>query len=208
MPACYNAPQRDAVAPAMIMRAVLREAIETVALVLFFVLVLQSAIQNYRVEGPSMLPYMENLDRVLVNKLGYTAIDAERAIGWIPSVDVEEGTVWRPMGEPSVGDVVVFRWPVDERQFFVKRIIGLPGDTIRIERGVVYRNGSPLEEPYIEHESYETIVGRIIQEGEYYVLGDNRAQSDDSRRWGSVPEENIIGEVWLTYWPFNRFTLF
>ena len=200
--------QRDAVAPAMIMRAVLREAIETVALVLFFVLVLQSAIQNYRVEGPSMLPYMENLDRVLVNKLGYTEIDAERAIGWIPSVDVEEGTVWRPMGEPSVGDVVVFRWPVDERQFFVKRIIGLPGDTIRIERGVVYRNGSPLEEPYIEHESYETIVGRIIQEGEYYVLGDNRAQSDDSRRWGAVPEENIIGEVWLTYWPFNRFTLF
>ena len=200
--------QRDAVAPAMIMRAVLREAIETVALVLFFVLVLQSAIQNYRVEGPSMLPYMENLDRVLVNKLGYTEIDAERAIGWIPSVDVEEGTVWRPMGEPSVGDVVVFRWPVDERQFFVKRIIGLPGDTIRIERGVVYRNGSPLEEPYIEHESYETIVDRIIQEGEYYVLGDNRAQSDDSRRWGAVPEENIIGEVWLTYWPFNRFTLF
>ena len=192
----------------MIMRAVLREAIETVALVLFFVLVLQSAIQNYRVEGPSMLPYMENLDRVLVNKLGYTEIDAERAIGWIPSVDVEEGTVWRLMGEPSVGDVVVFRWPVDERQFFVKRIIGLPGDTIRIERGVVYRNGTPLEEPYIEHESYETIVGRIIQEGEYYVLGDNRAQSDDSRRWGSVPEENIIGEVWLTYWPFNRFTLF
>ena len=192
----------------MIMRAVLREAIETVALVLFFVLVLQSAIQNYRVEGPSMLPYMENLDRVLVNKLGYTEIDAERAIGWIPSVDVEEGTVWRPMGEPSVGDVVVFRWPVDERQFFVKRIIGLPGDTIRIERGVVYRNGTPLEEPYIEHESYETIVGRIIQEGEYYVLGDNRAQSDDSRRWGAVPEENIIGEVWLTYWPFNRFTLF
>ena len=192
----------------MIMRAVLREAIETVALVLFFVLVLQSAIQNYRVEGPSMLPYMENLDRVLVNKLGYTEIDAERAIGWIPSVDVEEGTVWRPMGEPSVGDVVVFRWPVDERQFFVKRIIGLPGDTIRIERGVVYRNGSPLEEPYIEHESYETIVDRIIQEGEYYVLGDNRAQSDDSRRWGAVPEENIIGEVWLTYWPFNRFTLF
>ena len=192
----------------MIMRAVLREAIETVALVIFFVLVLQSAIQNYRVEGPSMLPYMENLDRVLVNKLGYTAIDAERAIGWIPGVDVEEGTAWRPMGEPSVGDVVVFRWPVDERQFFVKRIIGLPGDTIRIERGVVYRNGSPLEEPYIEHESYETIVGRIIQEGEYYVLGDNRAQSDDSRRWGSVPEENIIGEVWLSYWPFNRFTLF
>ena len=192
----------------MIMRAVLREAIETVALVLFFVLVLQSAVQNYRVEGPSMLPYMENLDRVLVNKLGYTAIDAERAIGWIPSVDVEEGTVWRPVGEPSVGDVVVFRWPVDERQFFVKRIIGLPGDTIRIERGVVYRNGTPLEEPYIEHESYETIVGRIIQEGEYYVLGDNRAQSDDSRRWGAVPEENIIGEVWLTYWPFNRFTLF
>ena len=192
----------------MIMRAVLREAIETVALVLFFVLVLQSAIQNYRVEGPSMLPYMENLDRVLVNKLGYTAIDAERAIGWIPGVDVEAGTVWRPMGEPSVGDVIVFRWPVDERQFFVKRIIGLPGDTIRIERGVVYRNGSPLEEPYIEHESYETIVGRIIQEGEYYVLGDNRAQSDDSRRWGSVPEENIIGEVGLSYWPFNRFTLF
>ena len=87
----------------MIMRAVLREAIETVALVIFFVLVLQSAIQNYRVEGPSMIPYMENLDRVLVNKLGYTAIDAERAIGWIPGVDVERARCGVPWESPALG---------------------------------------------------------------------------------------------------------
>ena len=191
------------------MQATLREAIETVALALFLVLLIQSAVQNYRVEGPSMLPVLENFDRVLVNRLAYTEIDAERFTRWIPWMDAEEGEVWRPLGEPEHGDVIVFRWPRDESQSFVKRIIGLPGDTIRIERGDVYRNGVLLDEPYVENKSGETLVERTVREGQYYVLGDNRSKSDDSRHWGGTPKENVVGEVWVAYWPLQRFnTLF
>ncbi len=186
------------------MQSILRESIETIALAAFLALLIQSAAQNYRVEGPSMLPGLENFDRVLVNRLAYTEVDAERFTRWIPWMDAEEGEVWRPLGEPGYGDVVVFRWPRDESQSFVKRIIGLPGDRIRIERGSVYRNGELLDEPYVVNRSSETIAERVVREGEYYALGDNRAQSDDSRNWGGVPRENVVGEVWLTYWPLSR----
>ncbi len=191
------------------MQSILRETIETIALAIFLVLLIQSAVQNYRVEGPSMLPTFENFDRVLVSRLAYAEVDLERLARWVPWMEAEEGEVWRPLGEPGYGDVIVFRWPRDERQSFVKRIIGLPGDTIRIERGEVYRNGELLDEPYVENPSGETLVERTVREGQYYVLGDNRGRSDDSRHWGGVPQENVIGEVWLTYWPPDRFlTLF
>jgi len=187
------------------MRSAVREAIETIALAVFFILLIQATVQNYRVEGPSMLPVLENFDRVLVNRLVYTSVDAARVARRGAGVEAEEGAVWRPVGEPSDGDVIVFRWPRDERQNFVKRIIGLPGDIIRIERGEVYRNGVLLDEPYVDQESSATLRERVVPEGMYYVLGDNRARSDDSRHWGAVPEENIIGKVWLAYWPLGRF---
>ena len=188
------------------MQATLREAIETVALALFLVLLIQSAVQNYRVEGPSMAPLLENFDRVLVNRLAYTEVDAERFTRWVPWMDAEKGEMWHPVGEPEYGDIIVFRWPRDESQVFVKRIIGLPGDTIRIERGEVYRNGVLLDEPYVENRSGETLVERTVREGQYYVLGDNRAKSDDSRHWGGAPKENVVGEVWVAYWPLHRFS--
>ena len=189
------------------MRSAAREAIETIALAIFLILLLQSMIQNYRVEGPSMQPLFESFDRVLVNKLVYTSVDAARMARWIPGVAAAEGEVWRPLGEPGYGDVVVFRWPRDERQNFIKRIIGLPGDRIRLERGEVYRNGVLLDEPYVEEHSGITLRERVVPDGMYYVLGDNRARSDDSRHWGSVPEENIVGRVWIAYWPLGRFNL-
>ena len=192
----------------LIMRSILRETIQTIALAAFFMLLLQGAVQNYRVEGPSMLPLLENLDGVFVNKLAYETVDAERAARWAPGLGAAPGETWHPFGEPDYGDVVVFRWPRDERQYFVKRIIGRPGDMIEIERGEVYRDGVPLVEPYVEHPSSETIIERAVPEGHYYVLGDNRAQSDDSRRWGFVPERNIVGELWFAYWPLERLGFF
>lgn len=190
------------------MKSFIREAIQTGALLAFLLLLLQGGLQNYRVEGSSMHPLLETMDGVFVNKLSYLWVDAARAARWLPWIDAEEGERWRPFGEPRRGDVVVFRWPRDERQYFVKRVIGLPGDEIRIRGGEVRRNGEALDEPYVEQPSGESIVERVVPEGYYYVLGDNRAQSDDSRRWGSVPEENIIGRVWLAYWPLNRLQLF
>ena len=190
------------------MRSILRETIQTIALATFFILLLQGGVQNYRVEGPSMLPLLENQDGVFVNKLAYETVDAEHVARWVPGLGAAPGEGWYPFGEPGYGDVVVFRWPRDERQFFVKRVIGLPGDAIEIDRGEIYRNGEPLAEPYVEHASGETIIERVVPEGHYYVLGDNRAQSDDSRRWGFVPAENIVGELWFGYWPLERFGFF
>jgi signal peptidase I len=188
------------------MRSFTREVIETVALAAFLVLLIQSTIQNYRVEGPSMEPLFVGGDRVVASKVGYTEIDAEQAAGYLPTVDADSNEFWHPFGEPQRGDVIVFRWPRDERQNFVKRIIGMPGDTVRIELGKVFVNSEPLDEPYLEYTLRQTLTDHIVSADSYYVLGDNRPQSDDSRHWGDVPKENVIGKVQVTYWPMDRFS--
>ena len=187
------------------MRAALREAIETIALAAFLVLVLQATIQNYRVEGPSMNPQLTDEDRVLVNRAVYTEIDAARVARFIPGIEAEEGQLWRPFGPPTYGDVIVFRWPRDPSQNFVKRIVGLPGDRLWLQDGTVFVNGVPLDEPYVEHRSSESLRRLTVPEDSYFVLGDNRAQSDDSRHWGPVPRDHVIGKVWVAYWPLANF---
>jgi signal peptidase I len=186
------------------MNTATREAIETIALAVFLILLLQVTIQNFRVEGPSMDPRLANNDRVLVAKAAYLELDAQRVTRFLPGISADEGETWHPFGAPSRGDVVVFRWPRDPSQNFVKRIIGIPGDTVQIFRGTVIINGVPLDEPYIQHESNETLGPRVVGEDEYYVLGDNRLQSDDSRHWGMVTTDHIIGRVWVDYWPLDH----
>jgi signal peptidase I len=188
-------------------RSFTREVIETVALAVFLVLLIQSSVQNYRVEGPSMEPLFVGGDRVVVSKVGYTEINAEHAAGFLPTVGAEVGQLWHPFGEPQRGDVIVFRWPRDERQNFVKRIIGSPGDEIRVELGQVFVNGEPLDEPYLEYTLRQTLNDHVVGPDAYYVMGDNRPQSDDSRHWGDVPRENVVGKVEVTYWPPDRFSV-
>ena len=188
------------------MRAVTRELIETIALAIFLVVVIQMAMENFRVDGPSMEPLLLSGDRVLVNKAVYIEIDAKHAARYLPTVGAEVGQTWHPFGEVSSGDVIVFKWPRDPRQNFVKRVIGLPGDLIRIEEGVVFVNDKPLDEPYVEFELEQTFSERLVEPGKYYVMGDNRSKSDDSRHWGSVPAENVIGKVLVAYWPAGRFS--
>jgi signal peptidase I len=118
--------------------------------------------------------------------------------------------------DPQRGDVVVFETPPEARArcgaggTFVKRIIGLPGETLRIRiiRGAayVYVNGRRLDEPYIEHDRRDIGPEKTyrVPAGHYFVMGDNRSQSCDSREWGAVPGENLIGKVFMTYWPPNR----
>ena len=186
------------------MRVALRESIQTVALAIFFVLLLQATIQNFRVEGPSMKPTYTNYDRVIVNKLAYLSIDNTKITNIFLDPKEVKPTQWYPLGRPSFGDIIVFRWPRNDRQILVKRVIGVPGDTIQIESGRVIRNGVVLDEPYVIHNSNETLIDRVIPLGKYIVMGDNRLESDDSRHWGWVPEENIIGEVLLNYWPLPK----
>lgn len=111
--------------------------------------------------------------------------------------------------EPKRGDVVVFRYPRDPSKYFIKRIIGVPGDTIAIEGGTVtitndeYENGIPLEEPYVHTETRSELT-RTLNADEYFVMGDNRTASSDSRVWGALPEDNIIGRVFVRLFPITE----
>lgn len=154
-----------------------------IAVVVFFGLRL--TLQTYVVLGPSMEPNFETNQRLLVNKLVYNFHDPER------------------------GDVVILWPPFDVDAPFIKRVIGLPGERVEIRQGQVYihqPDGAVLEldeEDYIEYQATRQYFGEIIPEGEYFVLGDNRNNTDDSRNGWTVPAENIIGKAWLSIWPPN-----
>ncbi len=146
------------------------------AVVLFVLINLVSA--RVRVDGSSMLPTLTNGERVIVNKLAYR------------------------LGEPKRGDIIVFYFPVDPSQEFIKRVIGLPGDQVSIHKGVILINGQRLEEPYLDvsirYEGDWTVSGEQL-----FVLGDNRNNSLDSHNWGTVPVDYVIGKALFVYWPFN-----
>ncbi len=114
------------------------------------------------------------------------------------------------LNEPEPGDVVVFRYPKNPSTFFIKRIIGVPGDTVTIDGNVVtltnetYPNGLVLDEPYIRSMAANTFLTETLGDREYFVMGDNRDRSSDSRVWGVLQRENIIGRAYLRLFPFNR----
>lgn len=109
-------------------------------------------------------------------------------------------------GDPQRGDVIIFHSPQDPSRTLIKRVIALPGEEVEIKDGQVYitdinDDTSILDEPYINEEPNYTYGPRVVPEDEYFVLGDNRNHSTDSRSWGMLPRENIIGKAWLCYWP-------
>ena len=171
------------------LRALVRELIETVLLALAVYLALQFSIQPYRVEGSSMTPGLGEGEYLLVNKMVYW--DA-------PLIGGGDGYIIQP---PRFGDVVIFQFPVDPTRNFVKRVIGVPGDSVRIEKGVVFVNGRALEEPYVTWPGHGTTKEVVVPPDSYFVLGDNRRASEDSRSWGMVSRDNIIGRAWVSYWP-------
>lgn len=144
------------------------------AVVLYFGINAISA--RVRVDGFSMNPSLENGEYILVNKLAYR------------------------IGEPQRGDIVVFSFPLDPNQDLIKRVIGLPGETITVQEGKVSVNGILLEEPYIAAPPFYNGTW-VVNEGQLFVLGDNRNESKDSHEWGLLPLENVIGKAVLIYWP-------
>ncbi len=104
--------------------------------------------------------------------------------------------------EPKRGSVLIFKYPKDESKYFIKRVIGLPGETVSIKNGQVSINGTPLNEPYVKLPKSDMEVYTLAQ-GEYYVMGDNRYASADSRLWGPVPEKDIIGRPIVRLWPLS-----
>jgi len=190
------------------MRRTLREILQTVLLGLLLFSGLQAGVQNFRVEGSSMNPTLGEGQYLLVNKLVYFRLDKARLAEHLPFVHAEAEDVTYLFHPPQRGEVIVFRYPKEESRDFVKRVIAIPGDTVEIQRGKVHINGTPLEEPYVVEPSRSSMEKRVMGPDEYFVLGDNRLHSNDSRNWGPVPLENIVGRVWMSYWPFSEASIF
>ena len=161
-----------------------REVIETIVLTVLMFLVIRFAVQNFNIEGTSMEPSLHNQELILVDKWTY---------------------LFRP---PARGDVIVFVAPPNPSQDYIKRVIGLPGDTITVQNTTVIVDGVTLNESYVDPNNqgntYAPIINRHVPLNEYFVLGDNRAGSSDSRDWGFVPRKNIIGRAAFVYWPLHE----
>jgi len=152
------------------------DIVETLVFAALLVIAINFISARIRVDGFSMEPTLHTGEFVIVNKLAYK------------------------LGEPGRGDVIVFRYPFDPQQEYIKRVIGLPGDQVKIEGGDVFINGNKLEETYIAAEpAYQNEV--TIPEDSFFVLGDNRNNSSDSHNWGPVPRDYVIGKAIVVYWP-------
>ena len=186
-------------------RRVAWELVQTLVLAALIFLMVRGVAQNFRVEGPSMEPGLHNGQYLLVNKAVYFKLDLDTLSKYVPFIDGGDNPSRFLFHGPERGDVIVFRYPRDPSRDFIKRIIGVPGDTVAISGGVVSVNGNVLEEPYINGGANSEMEPRVVLEGSYFVMGDNRPNSSDSRNWGFVPEENIIGKAMFSYWPLSEF---
>ena len=141
--------------------------------------------QPVKVEGTSMMPRLEDQERIFINKFIYRFEPIER------------------------GDVIVFRFPGTPTRSYIKRVVGLPGETVRMVAGQVFVNGRKIEEPYVlAHFRDQQSQGPVVvPPGAFFVLGDHRNSSNDSRMWGTVPRSYIYGKAVLSYWPLQRFGL-
>jgi signal peptidase I len=139
--------------------------------------------QPVKVEGTSMLPWLEDQERIFVNKFVYRFEEIRR------------------------GDIIVFRFPLDPSKSYIKRVVGLPGDLVEIVEGRLLVNAHPVAEPYVAPQFRDrgSYPSTLVPEGEYYVLGDHRNTSNDSRTWGTVPQEYVSGKAVFAYWPLERF---
>lgn len=126
-----------------------------------------------------------------------------------PRIDEDEYVLINALAyriaQPRRGQIVAFRHERSAPEVYLKRIIGVPGDRVAIDRGVVFLNGVALKEPYVRYRDARSAAPAIVPSGAYYVLGDNRANSDDSRSWGFVPAQDLIGRAIFGIWPLDRF---
>jgi signal peptidase I len=161
-----------------------------------------------------MNPNLHTSDRLLVSRQSYLHVDVNGVFGFLPWIDGSTKNDVYPFGQPDRGDVIVFNPPVTPASDkpFIKRIIGLPGERITFEEGSVYVNGIKLDEAYIDgaitfcdHQSACDLAGVEVPAGTVFVLGDNRLHSEDSREFGFVEVDRIIGQAIFTNWPIDDF---
>ena len=173
--------------------SLIREVFQTIILGIAIFVILQVTIQPYKVEGSSMQPTMNSGDFVLVNKLIYWKLPFYESIS--------SKFVFHP---PRRGELVIFDYPYDNSRKFVKRVIAGPGDTLEIKEGIVVVNSEAINEPYVYHRSKENYRPITVPRDSYFVLGDNRKNSQDSRSFGLVSSKNILGKALISYWPISN----
>ena len=154
-----------------------RELVETVLLTLVIFFMIRFAIENYRIEGYSMEPNFHDGQFLLVSKINYL------------------------LGDPERGDVVIFKYPLNPKKNFIKRVIGLPGEKVEIRAGKIFVNGVRIPEPYPYNFADYDYGPVTVGQNEFFVLGDNRPESSDSHAWGMLPRNDLIGKAWISYWP-------
>lgn len=192
--------------------SMVREIVETLLLALFIFLAVRAVVLNFRVDGTSMIPNLQNDEMVLVNRNAYLEFDANALVNWLPFVEREGERILFTVGEPERGDIVVINAPVENADKpYIKRVIGLPGETVEARDGVVYVDGVALPEEYIVEPTWcgveRACAPVTVPEDSVFVMGDNRDNSSDSRSFGTVPYDNIVGKAWLTYWPTDEIGL-
>ncbi len=181
----------------------LRENVEAVLIAILLALFIRSfVVQAFKIPSGSMKPTLQIGDHILVNKFTY-GVD-------LPFTDI---TII-PGGQPERGDIIVFEYPVEPDKDFIKRVIGVPGDVVEIKNKDVYVNGERLEQGYTMHTENHIIPGEktkrdnfgpvTVPENEYFVLGDNRDNSYDSRFWGFVEDRALKGEAFIIYWSWDK----
>lgn len=161
--------------------AALRELLEVILLTLILFFAMRSVLINFRISGTSMLPTLHDSEYVFVYRLAYLRHPPQR------------------------GDIIVFRFPLNADRTLVKRVIGLPGETVSVHNGQVFINNIPLPEPYILASPTYTAPPVTVGPDEVYVLGDNRNNSNDSHAWGLLKQNMIVGKAVWRFWPPNRF---
>jgi len=158
-----------------------RDILESVVLAVILATLLRLfIIQPFYIPSSSMAPTLLPNDRIIVNMLLYR---------------------FRP---PQRGDVIVFRYPVDPSRDFIKRVVAFGGETVELRNSNLIVNGRRIAEPYLPREIMADFGPYKVPQGDYFVMGDNRNNSDDSRDWGPLPKKNIIGKAFLIYWPPGR----
>ncbi|HYZ86031.1 MAG TPA: signal peptidase I [Bryobacteraceae bacterium] len=162
----------------------IRDLFISVIMAIFVILFLY---QPVKVEGTSMMPALVDQERIFINKFVYK---------------------WG-LGDIERGDMVVFWFPGDPTKSYIKRVIGLPGDTVEVDNGVVIVNNERLNEAYVteEYRDRQSMAPFKIQSDEFFVLGDHRSSSNDSRSWGTVPRKFIYGKAVFVYWPLDKMGL-
>jgi signal peptidase I len=152
--------------------------------VILAILTILFVYQPVKVEGTSMMPSLVDQERIFINKFVYRF----------------------GLADIGRGDTVVFWFPQDTSKSYIKRVIGVPGDTVEVRNGTVYLNGKALEEPYVPEEfrDHVSMPARAVEPDHYFVLGDHRSSSNDSRTWWTVPRNFIYGKAVFVYWPLDR----